>query len=165
MKPGTVLFDADRHGHLVAACRAPGDGDLFIATRQGKAIRFAEKLVPPQGGPGIRLEKGDAVTTVAAVYDDSRLFLVDTLGRSTVRSMSGFAVNKSAGGGGKIAMHTNSLLAALNIDQAGDIFLISRWSKIIRFNPEQVPVKESAVQGVNCMTLRADEVTAAGYGP
>lgn len=164
MKPGTVLFDAGRHGLLAAACRTPGDGDLFIATRQGKAIRFAEKLVPPQGGPGIRPEKGDVVTAVAAVNEDSRVFLVDTLGRGTVRLMSGFAANKSAGGGGKIAMNTDSLLAALNADQAGDVFLISRWSKIIRFNIVEVPAKEGVVQGVSCMALRADEVTAAGYG-
>jgi DNA gyrase subunit A len=163
MKPGTVLFDVDKYGPLVSACRTPGDGDLFIATRQGKAIRFAEKLVPPQGGPGIRPEKGDEATTVAAVTEDSRVFLVDTLGRGTVRLMSGFAANKSAGGGGKIAMNSDSLLAALNADQAGDVFLISRWSKIIRFNIGEVPVKEGVVQGVNCMALRADEVTSAGY--
>lgn len=164
MKPGTVLFDAARYGPLATACRAPGDEDLFITTSHGKAIRFAEKLVPPQGGAGIRLETGDTVTSVTAVNDDSRVFLVDSLGRGTVRLMAGFAPNKSAGGGGKIAMNTNNLVAALNVDQPGDVFLLSRWSKIIRFRIGEVPAKEGVVQGVNCMALRADEVTAAGYG-
>jgi DNA gyrase subunit A len=164
MKPGTVLLDAARYGPLVSACRAPGDGELFIATRQGKAIRFSEKLVPPQGGSGIRPEKGDVVSSVTAVNEDSRVFLADSAGRGTVRLMSGFAANKSAGGGGKIAMNTTSLVAALNVDQAGDVFLISRWCKIIRFHIGDVPVKEGVVQGVNCMALRADEVTAVGYG-
>jgi DNA gyrase subunit A len=164
MKPGTVLFDAGKFGALTAACRTSGDGDLFIATRQGKAIRFAEKLVPPQGGPGIRLEKEDVVTAVAAVNDDSRVFLADTLGMGTLRSMAGFAANKSAGGGGKTAMNTDCLVAALNADTPGDVFLISRWSKIIRFSLQEVPVKEGVVQGVNCMAMRADEVVAvAGY--
>lgn len=163
MKPGTVLFDAGRFGALTAVCRTPGDGDLFIATQQGKAIRFAEKLVPPQGGPGIRLEKGDIATAVAAVNEDSRVFLIDTIGRGILRLMSGFSANKSAGGGGKIAMNTDCLLAALNADQSGDVFLTSRLSKIIRFTIQEVPAKESVVQGVNCMALRADEVTAAGY--
>ena len=161
MKPGTVLFDTGKFGVLAAVCRTPGDEDLLIATRHGKAIRFAEKLIPPQGGPGIRLENGDVVTAVAAVNDDSRAFLVDRLGRGTLRLMAGFAANKSTGGGGKTAMNTDCLLAALNADKPGDVFLISHWSKIIRFSPEEVPAKEGVVQGVICMNLRADEVTAA----
>ena len=164
MKPGTVLFDAGKFGALAAACRTSGDGDLFIATRHGKAIRFGEKLVPPQGGPGIRLEKGDVVTAVAAVNDDSQVFLADTLGQGTLRSMAGFAANKSAGGGGKTAMNTDCLVAALNADTPGDVFLISRWSKIIRFGLQEVPVKDGVVQGVNCMAMRADEVVAAAAG-
>jgi DNA gyrase subunit A len=164
MKPGTVLFDTGKFGVLVAACRTAGDGDLFIGTRQGKAIRFSEKLVPPQGGPGIRLEKGDIVAAVAAANDDSRVFLVDAIGRGTLRTMSGFAANKSAGGGGKTAMNTDCLVAALDGDDPRDIFMISRWSKIIRFNLEEVPPKEGVVQGVNCMALRADEVVAVAAG-
>ena len=61
-------------------------------------------------------------------------------------------------------MNTGHLVAVLKADQPGDVFLISRWSKIIRFNIKEVPAKEGVVQGVNCMALRADEVIAAGYG-
>jgi len=158
------MFYAVKFGALAAACRTPGDGDLFIATRQGKAIRFSEKLIPPQGGAGIRLDKGDVVTTVTAANSDSAVLLVDTIGRGTLRAMSGFAPNKSSGGSGKIAMNTDCLVAALNAVQPGDVFMISRWSKIIRFNLEEVPAKEGVVQGVNCMALRADEVVAVAIG-
>jgi DNA gyrase subunit A len=41
-----------------------------------------------------------------------------------------------------------------------DLFLISRLGKIIRFSAGDVPPKESAVQGVNCMALRADTTAA-----
>ena len=54
MKPGTSLYDPKTFGPLAGVCRASGDSDLFIATRQGKAIRFSENLVPPAGGLGIR---------------------------------------------------------------------------------------------------------------
>jgi DNA gyrase subunit A len=164
MKPGTVLFDAGRYGPLSAACRTPGDGDLFIATRQGKAIRFSEKLIPPQGGPGIRLEKGDSVTAITAASDDSLVFLADAIGRGTLRLMPGFAANKSTGGGGKIAMNTDCLVAALYGSHPEDVFMLSRWSKIIRFRLDEVPTKEGVVQGVNCMSLRADDVVAVAVG-
>jgi DNA gyrase subunit A len=164
LKPGTTMFDVIRFGVLAAACRTPGDGDLFIATRQGRAIRFSERLVPPQGGPGIRPEKGDVVVAVAAVNQDSQVFMVDAAGRGTLRLMTGFNPNKSAGGGGKIAMNTDSLVSAVTVDtitnKTGDIFMISRLSKIIRFLAEEVPAKEGVVQGVDCMALRSDEVAA-----
>ena len=41
-----------------------------------------------------------------------------------------------------------------------DLFLVSQLGKIIRFSAADVPPKESAVQGVNCMSLRADTTVA-----
>lgn len=160
MKPGTGLFDVRTFGQLVSACWTPGDGDLFIATQRGRAIRFSEKIIPPAGGPGIRLENGDRPVAVTAVYPDSKVLLLGADGRGTVRSMEGFNPNKSAGGGGKLAMTTDKLAAAMSAEENEDIFAISRLSKIIRFMAAEVPVKEGVVQGVNCMSLRADEVVA-----
>ena len=160
MKPGIVLFDARQFGQLSAACWTPGDGDVFIATRQGRAIRFAEKLVPPTGGQGIKLEGDDKAVAVAPVYPDSRVFLLSADGRGTIRDMQGFNPNKSTGGSGKIAMSTSALVAAVTVEQKDDLFVISRLSKIIRFIAAEVPVKEGVVQGVACMSLRADETVA-----
>jgi DNA gyrase subunit A len=160
MKPGTSLFDAPKYGELTAACWTPGDAELFIATRQGRAIRFSEKLVPPQGGPGMKAENDDYPIAITAVYPDSGVFLVGEDGKGTIRSMEGFNPNKSAGGSGKLAMNTSALVGAATVIDSDDIFLISRLSKIIRFKAGEVPAKEGVVQGVNCMTLRADQVTA-----
>lgn len=160
MKPGTGLFDPVKFGRLVSACRTPGDGDLFIATQQGRAIRFSEKIIPPQGGPGIRIEAGDAVVSIAATDDEGAVFLTDASGKGTIRQMAGFAANKSAGGGGKYAMKTDELVSANSYKPGDEIFMISRLSKIIRFKSEEVPEKEGVVQGVNCMALRADEVVS-----
>lgn len=160
MKQGTTLFDIKQFGLLGAVCWTPGDGDLFLATRKGRAIRFSEKLIPPLGGSGIRLESGDSAVAVAPVYQDSGVFLLTSDGRGTIRSMNGFNPNKSMGGSGKIAMDTDDLVGAITIEQNEDIFVISRLSKIIRFMAAEVPVKEGVVQGVSCMSLRADETVA-----
>jgi DNA gyrase subunit A len=160
MKPGIVLFDVRQFGQLSAACWTPGDGDLFIASRLGRAIRFAEKLVPPAGGPGIRLEGKDRAVAIAPVYPESGVFLLSADGRGTIRDMQGFNPNKSTGGSGKIAMSTNTLVGAVAVEENDDLFIISRLSKIIRFKAAEVPVKESVVQGVACMSLRADETVA-----
>lgn len=165
MKPGTQVFDTKQFGELAAASWAPGNGDLFIATRQGKAIRFSEKLVPPQGGPGIKLESGDEPVAITAVYPESGVFLLGEDGKGTIRLMEGFNPNKSPGGSGKIAMATEGLAAAAAVEETDDIFIITRWSKIIRFSAAEVPAKEGVVQGVHCMSLRADQAVTIAVSP
>jgi DNA gyrase subunit A len=160
MKPGTALYDFKAFGLLASVCWTPGDGDLFIATRQGRAIRFSEKLVPPQGGMGIRLTEGDGVVSITGVYEDSGVFMLGADGRGTIRLMEGFNPNKAPGAGGKNAFATDHLIGAMTVEEGSDIFVISRLSKIIRFQSAEVPAKEGVVQGVNCMSFRGDQAAA-----
>jgi DNA gyrase subunit A len=160
MKPGTSLYDYRSFGPLASACWTPGDGDLFIATHQGRAIRFSEKLVSPQGTQGIRLSGEDVVIGVTAVYPDSGVFLLSADGKGTIRLVEGFSANKSPGASGKIAINTDHLVGALAVNQDQDIFIISQLSKIIRFPASDIPEKDGVVQGVICMSLRADEPLA-----
>ena len=167
MNPGTALFRAAEYGPLAAACWTSGHGDLFVATRRGMAIRFPERSLPVGGGVGIRLESGDTAAAIEAVRppEGQAIFLLGADGRGTIRLMSGFGANKSAGGGGKLALKTDRLVAAVAVEPTDDIFAISRLSKIIRFRAGEVPGKEGVVQGVNCMSLRADEVVAVTASP
>jgi DNA gyrase subunit A len=161
MKPGTVLLDAKTFGPFAAACWTPGDADLFIGTHQGRAIRFSEKLVPPQGAPGIRLADDDQAVAIAPAYPDSRILLLSADGKGSLRSMENFSANKAPGAGGKNVMATDELVAAFNVDAAEDVFIISKLGKIIRFPAAEVPEKEGVVQGVHCMSFRADQAVAA----
>jgi DNA gyrase subunit A len=167
MSPGTALYRAAAYGRLAAACWTGGQGDLFVATRRGMAIRFPERSLPVGGGAAIRLEAGDEAVGIESVRppEGQAIFLLGADGRGTIRLMSGFAANKSAGGGGKLALKTDHLVAVIAVEPTDDIFAISRLSKIIRFRAGEVPAKEGVVQGVNCMSLRADEVMAVAASP
>jgi len=165
LSPGADVYNLDRLGPLVAACWTPGNGDLFIATRNGLAIRFSEKQVSLQGGPGIRLEAGDAAIAIASARNESGVFLLGADGKGTIRLMTGFSPNKSPGAGGKVAMKTEKLIGAVAVNEGDDVFSISRLSKIIRFRASEVPAKEGVVQGVHCMSLRADETVAVAASP
>jgi DNA gyrase subunit A len=161
MKPGTALYDFHAFGPLASACWTSGNGDLFIAAQSGKAIRFAEKSLPPQGGPGIRLGAGDRAVAITSVDEESNVFLLAADGRGTIRSMSSFLANKAPGAGGKAAMATENLVAAAAALPGDDLVILSRQSKIIRFSAADIPIKDSVVQGVNCMALRGDVAVAA----
>jgi DNA gyrase subunit A len=165
MKPGIALYEFRTFGFLASATWTPGDGDLLIASQQGRAIRFTEKLVPPQGTQGIRLAENDKAVSIAAVYPDSDVFMLGADGRGTIRSMDGFAPNKAPGSSGKIAMATEKLVIALKVEKSDEIFIISALSKIIRFRVNEIPQKDGIVQGVVCINLRADEPIAATINP
>jgi DNA gyrase subunit A len=159
MRPGTPIFDVSRFGSVADSCWTTGENELFIATRSGKGIRFREKMVHANGSLGIRLDRGDDVVGITGVTPDSGVLLLGADGKGTIRLMSGFSANKAPGSGGKIAMNTDHLIGAATINYNDDIFAISRLSKIIRFQANEIPPKEGVVQGVICMSLRADEVT------
>jgi DNA gyrase subunit A len=164
LQSGTSLYDIREGGAPAAACWSSGSDELFIVTRLGHAIRFAERLVPVRGCLGMRVDPGDAVVGVAATGAQGGVFLLASDGKGTIRQLSGFAANKSPGAGGKTAMKADAIVGAAAVDQGAesrtDLFAISRLGKIIRFQAAEVPPKEGVVQGVNCMNLRADECVA-----
>lgn len=160
LQPGTVLYDVNEAGAPAASCWSSGSDDLFIVTRTGQAIRFAERLVPVRGCLGLRVDPGDAVVAVAATPATGGVFLLTQDGKGTVRLMNGFAANKSPGSGGKTAIKADIVVGAMAVGEGSDVFVISRLGKIIRFQTDEVPAKEGVVQGVNCMNLRADECVA-----
>jgi DNA gyrase subunit A len=161
MMDGISFHDVKEGGPLTAACWSDGTGDLFMVTEQGLAIRFNEAQVPSRGCRGLRVTPDDAVVAVTAVSETSGVFLLSHDGKGTIRLMSGFSANKAPGAGGKVAIKTDRLVSAFTVAESDDIFAISRLGKVIRFAANEIPAKEGVVQGVHCLTLRADEAVAA----
>jgi DNA gyrase subunit A len=160
MRPGTEMFKYNEVGPLASVCWTNGDADLLLLTQDGMGIRFGEKSISPQGDMGIRLGSNDKVVAITPVYPDSLVFICSADGRGTLRQMTGFAANKSAGGSGKIAIKSNKVVGATVVETNDDLFVVSRLGKVIRFPSSEVPPTEGVVQGVNCMGLRGDEVVA-----
>jgi DNA gyrase subunit A len=158
MIPGISFHDVKEGGPLAAACWTDGSGDVFIATEEGKAIRFNEAQIPARGCLGLRVDVTDRVVGVTAVTPGSGVFLSSADGKGTIRLMSGFSANKAPGAGGKVAIKSDKLVGGTTVSDNDDIFLISRLGKLIRFRADEIPAKEGVVQGVNCMSLRHDEV-------
>lgn len=160
MQPWTSIFDVGKYGLVVASTWTSGKDDLFIATRKGLGIRFPEKLVQTDCKLGINLNQDDEVISVSGVKEDSGVFLATLSGQGTIRLMSGFRANKVPGASGKIAIKTDHLVGAIQVNMDDDVFIITKLSKIIRFPAEDIPAKTGVVQGVNCISLRADKVVA-----
>ena len=138
-----------------------GSDEIFLATRLAKGIRFRETQVPARGGClGLRVDQGDEVVAVASVVETSSVFVIGHDGKGTIRQMSGFRLNKAPGAGGKTIFKADQLIGAVTVRDNDDIFILAQSGKMIRFQANEVPPKEGVVQGVNCMSLRADVCTA-----
>ncbi len=159
LQAGTVLYNVAEGGPPAAACWSSGEQDLFLITRGGQAIRFAEKQVPVRGCLGMRVDPSDRIVGAAAVSADGGVFIATDEGKGTIRLMAGFSANKSPGAGGKVGIKSDAVIGATAVSSDDDVFLISKLGKIIRFQANEIPAKEGVVQGVNCMALRADECT------
>jgi DNA gyrase subunit A len=159
--PGMSFHDVKQGGQITAVCWSNGRDEIFLATQQAQGIRFRETQVPARGGClGLRVDPSDEVVAVTGVVESSGVFVVGHDGKGTIRQMSGFRMNKAPGAGGKTILKTDQLIGAVTVNEADDIFILAQSGKIIRFQANEVPPKEGVVQGVNCMGLRNDVVTA-----
>jgi DNA gyrase subunit A len=123
MIPGISFHDVKEGGPLVAACWTDGAGEVFMATQEGKAIRFNEAQIPARGCLGMRVDVTDRVVGVTAVSQKSGVFLIGADGKGTIRLMSGFSANKAPGAGSKIALKSDQLVGAVTVSDGDDIFL------------------------------------------
>jgi DNA gyrase subunit A len=160
MLQGQRFHKISEGGYLTGAAWSDGQADVFICTRKGLGIRFSERQIVGRGCLGIRVSPDDEAIAVASVTSESGVFLLSADGKGTIRLMSGLRQNKAPGAGGKIAIKSDECVGAVRVDSADDVFVISQLSKIIRFSAEEIPAKTGVVQGVNCMTLRADVAAA-----
>ncbi len=159
--PGMTFHDLKRGGQVTAVCWTRGSDEIFLATGQAQGIRFRETQVPARGGClGLRVSPDDSVVAVASVIESSGIFVVGHDGKGTIRQMGGFRLNKAPGAGGKTILKTDRLIGAVTVREADDIFIISQSGKLIRFQANEVPPKTGVVQGVHCMGVRGDMVTA-----
>lgn len=166
MPQGATFHNPMDGGQLAAACWAAPDEDLFVVSGLARAIRFPGHHVRDRAGcQGMRLEADDGVLAVCPVTESSGVFLLGEDGRGTIRLMSGFRANKAPGAAGKQAMKTTRLAGATTVRLTDDLFVISHLGKIIRFAASDIPPKEGVVQGVSCISLRADQVATAIASP
>ena len=124
-----------------------GSDNIFIATKEWKAIQFDENDVRPMGRAAawvrwIRLKPDDKVIEVAIVWEDQQfVFIVTDNGMGKLTSIEEYRNQKRWGAWVKamaVTKKTGKLVSAKMISEADrkecDILLISKWGQTIRVN-------------------------------
>ena len=148
-----------------------GNDEIIIVTEMGQALRFNEKLVRPMGRAaagvnGIRLAKGDQVTSMTKVQPDGSLLIVTTNGYGKQTPLKQYSAKGRATGGiatiDKKAIPIVGKITSARVVQQGDhLTLISAQGVAIRLKVKDVKVSGRSTRGVHLMRLHDGDYVAS----
>ena len=161
-----TIRDKDK---LIACSLTDGSQEIFLATYEGKAIRFPESNVREMGRTasgvrGISLSKKDLVMGMEIVDKDATLLTV-TEGGFGKRTLVDEYRSQSRGGKGIINIKTtksNGMVVGLDtVVDKDELMLITSSGMIVRCPMKDVRTTGRSTQGVRLMRMKgADKVVA-----
>ncbi len=168
---GLLAMTLEEDDELGWARLTSGKDDIILVTEQGQALRFCEDLVRPMGRAasgvqGIRLSKGDAVTSMTIPQAGGSLFIVTTGGYGKQTPLEEYPAKGRATGGvstiDKKAIPTIGKITAARVVQPADhLTLISASGVAIRLKVKDVKTAGRATRGVRLMRLSEGDYVAS----
>ena len=148
-----------------------GDDEIIIVTEMGQALRFSEKLVRSMGRPaagvnGIRLAKGDQVTSMTKVQPNGSLLIVTTNGFGKQTPLKQYTAKGRATSGiatidKKAIPVVGRITSARVVRQSDHLTLISAQGVVIRLKVKDVKVSGRSTRGVHLMRLHDGDYVAS----
>ncbi len=158
---GVIAVGVTDNDAVIAAEITDGQGEIFLGTRGGKAIRFAERDVRPMGRTahgvrGIRLRAGDEVVAMAVVRPGGAVLTVTEHGYGKRTELDEYRV-QSRGGVGIINIQTtvrNGRVAGIEyVEDEDEVMLITPGGKVLRMDTRDIRPIGRATQGVRLIEI------------
>jgi len=168
-REGFIAINLREGDELVRVVETSGDDDLFIVTRSGMTIRFAETDVRAMGRDaagvrGVRLKADDEVVSCDVARDDADILLVTDAGFGKRTKLERF--NRQARGGQgvrgiKLTAKRGKVVAAFMAALDDEILLISTSGVVIRMPVREIASQGRDATGVRVMNLDGGDSVAA----
>jgi DNA gyrase subunit A len=174
MARGIIAVSLDEGDELISAKITRGDNYVFLGSREGLAIRFAESQVRAMGRQargvrGMDLAKADYLVGMEVVDKDGLLLSIAENGygkrtpledyRLTARGAKGVINMKTTGKTGKV-------VGILSVKEDSEIIIVSQNGKIIRIESSTIRQVGRSSQGVRLVALEeGDKIAAASVIP
>jgi DNA gyrase subunit A len=167
---GIIAIKVEDGDELLSVRISGGEDQVFIGTRQGQGIRFAEKDVRPMGRDttgviGVALKKdNDEVVEMDIVAEHGHLLSV-TEGGYGKRSEASEYRFQGRGGSGviniKVTEKNGPVVGIKSVTDADQLLLITERGQLIRLKVKDVRETGRAAQGVRLIALdEGDRVVA-----
>jgi DNA gyrase subunit A len=154
---------------LISAKISTGNDLIFIATRDGMAIKFLESDVRPMGRPAagvisMKLDTNDSIVAMEVVTEESLILSIAENGMGK-RTLAGEYRLQSRAGRGvinmKLSRKTGPVVSVLEVKEDTDVIVITKNGQIIRTEAAQIRKTGRSAQGVKLVTLDEGDVVAA----
>ena len=168
---GLIAMTLEEGDQLGWARLTSGKDEVIFVTQLGQALRFGEQKVRAMGRPaagvqGIRLAKGDSVTSMDVVEKDGRLLVVTAGGYGKQTPLSEYSPKGRATGGvatiDQKVLETIGIVAAARVVQkADDLTIITANGVTIRLKVNVVKQSGRATKGVHLIKPQEGDYVAS----
>ena len=156
-KGGIIGITVEKGDELIKVKWTEGNQEIFIATREGKAIHFPESQVRnmgrgAKGVRGVRLSKKDKVISMEIAIKDATVLTVTAQGFAKRTSIKEYRKQSRGGKGIKNVNVTNKNGEAVGIkmvNDADELMVMTEKGMIVR-----CPVKDIRATGRNAQGVR-----------
>ncbi|HLG19398.1 MAG TPA: DNA gyrase C-terminal beta-propeller domain-containing protein, partial [Bdellovibrionota bacterium] len=162
---GIIACGIEEGDRMIAATLTDGKSDIFLATKQGQAIRFKEGEVRPTGRQavgvwGIDLDKEDVVVGMEVFTSEGTVLTATEYGYGKRTETKEYRV-QSRGGKGIMTMRVTDkngpVVGVAQVTDDDDVMLISDQGQLIRTKAKEISVIGRATQGVRLIHLQEKE--------
>ena len=166
---GIIGLTLDEGDELIAVRLTSGRDEVFLATRQGMAIRFEEGEVRPigrtgRGVIGIELEAGDGVVAAEVVRPGTAILTVNERGYGKRTELEEYRLQGRSGKGiinVRVTEKNGPVVGILQVQEQDQVMMISQEGKVNRMAVREISVIGRATQGVRLQGLEPNDRVAA----
>ena len=169
LRAGIIAINLKDGDELVKVIPTNGGDDIFMVSKAGMTIRFAEDEVRSMGRAaagvrGMKMKVGDEVVSCDVARDDAAILIVTDGGYGKRTQLDKFNA-QGRGGQGVRGIRINAkkggVIAAFMVGIDDDIFVINSGGTVIRMAVREISSQGRDATGVRVMNLSGDEVVAS----
>ena len=166
---GIIALSIDEGDALLDAKVTDGKADLFLASNQGKAIRFPEAEVRPMGRTaygvrGMLLREGDFLVEMDAVSEAGFILTVTERGLGKRTPVTEYR-QQGRGGMGIINIRTTerggNVIGVCEVREDDQIIVVTQFGMLIRMPVSGISVHGRDTQGVRLINLEEGDSVVA----
>lgn len=172
---GIIAMGIDEGDELIGAALVDGKSDIFMATKKGQSVRFAEEAIrgmgrTARGVRGVKLSEGDAVVGMAVLpgegQDDSEICVLSVSQKGYGKRTSASEYRRQGRSGSgirniKVTDKNGELIGVKKVLASDDVIIMSTKGQLIRIAVKDISEIGRNTQGVRVINVDEDDTVQA----
>ena len=166
---GIIALNLDEGDELIGVGQTNGSLNVFLGTRDGKAIRFSEEKIRAMGRSargvrGINLAKGDCVIGMEVVSPGDIILTATEFGFGKRSRVDDYRLTNRGGKGViniKVTDRNGPVVGIRRVTEDDQFMLITTGGQLIRSRVQDVSIIGRATQGVRLIGVKEGDRVAA----